>query len=110
MNGTENLSIRPDGGSYYLEGDCWSNTSGNFVHSELRLDDCLGNDHGRFQWGGRNFSSGARDITFEIEGANPVPVLRAELQDQGVGDYAARDVNLAERINNKDGQLTFRRR
>lgn len=61
---------------------------------------------GHFEWGGHDFTDGARNITFSIEGPQQVPVLRAELRDQG-NDYAARDVNLAERIDNRDGHLEF---
>lgn len=123
MNGTKNLGIRRCGNDYYLDADCWNNCSNSFVHSDVRLDDCLGNNHGedvtffllelhrhftdvisgRFQWGGHDFSKCARNITLGIEGPQQLPVLHAELEDQGC--YAARNVNLAEKINNRDGQL-----
>jgi hypothetical protein len=62
---------------------------------------------GSFQWGGHDFTMKARNIRFNPEeGGSHVPVLRAELQDDA-GYYHERDVNLAERINNRDGYLQF---
>jgi hypothetical protein len=62
---------------------------------------------GRFQWGGQEFTERAKNIRFNPEeGGSHVPVLRAELQDDR-GSYLQGDVNLAERINNRDGQLKF---
>jgi CVNH domain. len=62
---------------------------------------------GRFQWGGHEFTERARNITFNPEeGGSRVPVLRAELQDDAFR-YLQGDVNLAERINNREGQLQF---
>lgn len=61
---------------------------------------------GHFEWGGHDFTEDARNIKFNMEGSQQVPVLRAELRDQG-DDYVARDVNLAERINNRGGHLKF---
>jgi hypothetical protein len=62
---------------------------------------------GRFQWGGQEFTERAKNIRFNPEeGGSRVPVLRAELQDDR-GSYLQGDVNLAERINNRDGQLKF---
>ena len=62
---------------------------------------------GRFQWGGHEFTEDARDIRFNAhEGSSRVPVLRAELRDD-LGRYEERDVNMAERIDNHDGNLEF---
>ncbi|OJZ79655.1 hypothetical protein ASPFODRAFT_106571, partial [Aspergillus luchuensis CBS 106.47] len=75
--------------------------------SRLRLDGCLGDSRGKFQWGGHDFTEDARNIRFNPhEGASDVPVLRAELQDE-TGSYHERDVNLAERIDNYGGYLEF---
>lgn len=62
---------------------------------------------GRFEWGGQEFTERARNIDFNPEeGGAHVPVLRAELEDDS-GRYLHGDVNLAERINNRDGYLQF---
>lgn len=62
---------------------------------------------GHFQWGGREFTERARNISFNPEeGGSRVPVLRAELEDDA-GRFLPGDVNLAERINNRDGELRF---
>jgi hypothetical protein len=62
---------------------------------------------GHFQWGGSDFSERAKHIRFDPEeGCSHVPVLRAKLQDDR-GWYLEGDVNLAERINNRDGYLQF---
>lgn len=61
---------------------------------------------GSFQWGGENFSESAEDITFAIEGSG-VPILRAGLRNLD-GELVYRDINLAERIGNNDGNFDFR--
>lgn len=53
-----------------------------------------------------DFSDSATDIQFSIEGDAQVPVLRAQLRDVE-GNYHAADVNLAERIGNRDGCFCF---
>jgi CVNH domain len=71
-----------------------------FGHSSR--DHVLNTLIGHFQWGGRNFTRDADDITFNpSEGGSHVPVLRAEF------DGISGDINLAERINNEDGEFQF---
>ncbi|KAJ5473369.1 hypothetical protein N7475_002935 [Penicillium sp. IBT 31633x] len=83
MNATTNLHIESCGSDTYLAGYC------------------------RFEWGGQEFTERARNIDFNPEeGGAHVPVLRAELEDDS-GRYLHGDVNLAERINNRDGYLQF---
>jgi hypothetical protein len=68
---------------------------------------CADISAGSFQWGGHDFAAKAKNIRFNPEeGGSHVPVLRAELRDDA-GDYHERDVNLAERINNRNGNLQF---
>lgn len=64
---------------------------------------------GHFQWGGTEFTERARNIRFDpTEGGSRVPVLRAELRDDSPwGKFLEGDVNLAERINNRGGDLQF---
>lgn len=62
---------------------------------------------GHFQWGGSEFTEHARNIRFNAaEGASQVPVLRAELEDDH-GNFLSNSINLAERINNRGGDLLF---
>lgn len=64
---------------------------------------------GRFQWGGSEFTERARNIRFNpTEGGSRLPVLRAALKDDSpTPEFLDGDVNLAERINNRDGNLQF---
>ncbi|KAJ5210628.1 hypothetical protein N7491_010434 [Penicillium cf. griseofulvum] len=106
MNATKDLHIEPCGADTYLVGRCMDKYH-NWNESRLRLDDCLGDDGGRFEWGGKEFTDRAQNIRFNPdEGASHVPVLRAQLQDDQ-GKFLDTDVNLAERINNQDGSLLF---
>ncbi|KAI1473177.1 Cyanovirin-N [Daldinia caldariorum] len=73
---------------------------------EIDLNQFIGNDNGRFDWGGVNFSETARNISFAIEGGANVPVLRAELQNVD-GEWVGADINLGERISNENGQFQF---
>lgn len=57
-------------------------------------------------WDGVNFSQSAEHVTFSIEGGGEVPVLRAFLRSSD-GEEFARDVNLAERIQNHNGNFVY---
>lgn len=52
-----------------------------------------------------DFSESAEDIRFHLEG-DAEPILRARLQNFD-GEYQDADINLTERIMNRDGQLCF---
>lgn len=52
-----------------------------------------------------DFTETARDIRFHIEGETQ-PILRAQLE-QVNGEWHDRDLNLTERIMNRDGNLVF---
>ncbi|KAK4234513.1 Cyanovirin-N [Achaetomium macrosporum] len=80
--------------------------SGELVDAEIDLNQFIGNDNGSFQWGGVNFSESAEGISFSVEGGDSVPVLRAGLRDVE-GNVQWRDINLAERIGNADGNFEF---
>ncbi|KAL7622170.1 hypothetical protein AAE478_007673 [Parahypoxylon ruwenzoriense] len=82
------------------------NEEGDYNDTEIDLNQYIGNNDGRFEWGGENFSETAEDISFSIEGGASVPVLRARLQRQD-GEYSDADVNLAERFENQDGRFVF---
>ncbi|PWY86894.1 Cyanovirin-N [Aspergillus heteromorphus CBS 117.55] len=80
--------------------------NGEFDESTFDLNECLGNNEGRFQWGGSNFSESAQDIQFHIEGGDNVPVLRARLANSE-DQFSDADVNLAEHITNNNGVLEY---
>ncbi|KAF8463902.1 Cyanovirin-N [Kalaharituber pfeilii] len=100
---SNNISIEVSDSSTYLIATA-NDANGDAVPNKIRLDDFIGNDNGRFDWGGENFTETAQNITFSVEAG--VPVLRAQLADVD-GNLHSADVNLAERIENKDGQLVF---
>ncbi|KAI5866315.1 CVNH domain-containing protein [Durotheca rogersii] len=79
---------------------------GNYKDAEIDLNNFIGNDDGRFQWGGENFSESAEDIHFGIEGGASVPVLRARLRRVD-GEFSDADINLGERVENQDGEFIF---
>ncbi|KAJ5181253.1 Cyanovirin-N [Penicillium cf. griseofulvum] len=79
---------------------------GEEQESTIDLNDHIGNDNGHFHWDGGDFHSSAEDISFDLEGDDNVPILRATLTDvDGNGNSA--DLNLSERIGNDNGQLVF---
>ncbi|KAK7422749.1 hypothetical protein QQZ08_009373 [Neonectria magnoliae] len=83
-----------------------ANEDGEYIDSQLDLNYYIGNDNGSFQWGGENFADSAQDISFELEGDDNVPILRATLGNLD-GDGVACDLNLSERIGNDNGVLIY---
>ncbi|KAL4772845.1 Cyanovirin-N [Aspergillus nidulans var. acristatus] len=77
---------------------------GGWVDAEFDLNQILGNDNGHFQWDASDFSHSAEEITFDIEGEESVPVLRALLKNEDE-ELVEADVNLAERIGNDNGSF-----
>lgn len=61
---------------------------------------------GSFEWEGENFAESAEDISFAIEGDGEVPVLRALLLN-GDGEPVEDDINLSERVFNRNGEFVF---
>lgn len=55
-----------------------------------------------------DFADSAEDISFELEGDESVPILRANLGNLD-GEQVPADLNLAERIGNDAGVLIFRK-
>ncbi|EYE93684.1 CVNH domain-containing protein [Aspergillus ruber CBS 135680] len=82
------------------------NEEGDYIESSIDLNQFIGNDNGNFQWDGENFSDTAQNVHFAIEGGADVPVLRGELRDLE-GNWDSRDLNLAERVVNNNGQFEF---
>lgn len=121
---SQNIGLRDD---CILYAEC-ETADGDWVSSELNLNTCLGNNDGipppppseysevhvtnlniepgSFQWGGVNFAETASSISFSIEGGANQPILRAVLKSADQEPVEA-DVNLAERIQNIDGVLSF---
>ncbi|KKY22195.1 putative cyanovirin-n family protein [Diplodia seriata] len=79
---------------------------GEWRDAEIDLNHHLGNQDGMIHWDGRDFSHSAENVTFSIEGGGQVPVLRTFLKSVEGEEYA-RDVNLAERIENHDGRFVY---
>ncbi|CAN8101571.1 unnamed protein product [Discula destructiva] len=77
---------------------------GELQDAEMDLNCCIGNQDGSFQWGGENFSETAQDVRLDIEAGQPI--LRANLRTLE-DSYEPRDINLTERIANRDGRLCF---
>lgn len=107
------------------------NEDGEMVEASIDLNSCIGNNDGihihlfylsaqwsihnmlmddqttgSFEWEGENFAESAQEISFEIEGDEMIPVLRAELHSVE-GEWVACDINLAERISNQNGSFVF---
>ncbi|KAE8163790.1 Cyanovirin-N [Aspergillus tamarii] len=82
------------------------NEEGEFQDSEINLNEFLGNNNGSFEWEGENFAESAEDISFAIEGDGEVPVLRALLLN-GDGEPVEDDINLSERVFNRNGEFVF---
>ncbi|KAE9975381.1 hypothetical protein EG328_003220 [Venturia inaequalis] len=82
------------------------NGNGDLVDAEIDLNQFVGNENGNFSWSGQNFYGSCQNCSFSVEGGAAVPVLRAELRDQD-GNFQPRDINLAERIGNNNGQFVF---
>ncbi|EJP63248.1 cyanovirin-N protein [Beauveria bassiana ARSEF 2860] len=102
---TSSSNIRVDDG--HILRATLRNDNGEEVDSELDLNSCLSNSNGRFAWDGADFSESAEDISFTLEGDAQVPILRARLR--GSDETYDADVNLAERIANNNGSLSFGR-
>ncbi|KAL2759968.1 hypothetical protein ACRALDRAFT_1073962 [Sodiomyces alcalophilus JCM 7366] len=83
-----------------------TNIEGEQVEAEMDLNDIIGNNNGSFEWGGSGFADSAEDISFELEGDDSVPILRAALFNVE-GEAIPSDINLAERIHNNDGAFAF---
>ncbi|KAL4947424.1 Cyanovirin-N [Aspergillus filifer] len=79
---------------------------GEWVDAEFDLNQILGNNNGYFEWDGTEFSHSAEEISFDTEGEENVPVLRALLRNDE-GELVRADVNLAERIGNDNGNFRF---
>ncbi|KAI1498296.1 Cyanovirin-N [Biscogniauxia marginata] len=79
---------------------------GQWVDSEINLNEFIGNNNGHFAWDGKNFSQTAEDVRVSIEGTGPVCVLRARLRTED-GQYRDSDLNLSERLGNNNGTFTW---
>lgn len=124
---SSDIRIEERDGATFLVAEA-TNEAGAQVLSELKLDDCIGNDNGtmppsnsldphiavllrlthlagHFQWGAENFTQSAQNISLSLEGPG-VPVLRAELKSED-GEWIHSDINLAEMIENQNGRLSF---
>ncbi|SPQ24158.1 ce873441-0667-47a3-bfba-aa72120037ea [Thermothielavioides terrestris] len=101
---TSAQDIRVDGG--HMLRARLRKVNGEEVDAEIDLNAFIGNNDGSFEWGGENFSKSAESISFAVEGGASVPVLRANLRNRN-GESVPANINLAERIENKDGAFVF---
>ncbi|KAF7559924.1 hypothetical protein G7046_g4227 [Stylonectria norvegica] len=83
-----------------------TNVDGESVDSQLDLNAYIGNNNGAFEWGGEGFSNSAHDVSFDLEGDDSVPILRATLGNLD-GEGVSSDLNLSECLANDNGQLVF---
>ncbi len=74
--------------------------TGSLNNSAFDLNQVLGNNNGFFNWGGKDFSLSARNVS--ILGST----LSAELRRID-GSWGWASVNLDERITNSDGNLKY---
>ncbi|KAM5443537.1 hypothetical protein MferCBS31731_001310 [Microsporum ferrugineum] len=82
------------------------NDNGDFVNARLDLNTVLGNNDGRFCWGGGGFSDSASDIYFQFDQPTNLPILRAKLTASDGSKFDG-VVNLSERITNNNGSFEF---
>ncbi|KAL7268692.1 hypothetical protein RUND412_008672 [Rhizina undulata] len=73
--------------------------------ASIVLDNFIGNEDGRFSWGGVNFSVTAKDVQLSINSSG-VPSLEALLQSAD-GEWRQAEIGLSERIKNKDGEFVY---
>ncbi|CZR67921.1 related to Cyanovirin-N homolog [Phialocephala subalpina] len=83
-----------------------ANVEGQENDASIDLNSIIGNEDGRFFWGGADFASSAENISLSIEGGDNVPVLRAQLRN-AEGELVDADLNLGERLGNNDGQFVL---
>ncbi|KAI5814545.1 Cyanovirin-N [Pyronema omphalodes] len=81
------------------------NGSGEFTEARIDLNTVLGNENGRFNWGGCDFSGSAENVSLETA-ADGMPILRADLRNED-GNLCPANVNLTERLINHFGQFQF---
>ncbi len=74
--------------------------TGSKNNSAFDLNQVLGNNNGFFNWGAKDFSASARNIS--LSGST----LRAEFRRID-GSWGWASVNLDERITNSDGNLKY---
>ncbi|KAF9961431.1 hypothetical protein BGZ72_003688 [Mortierella alpina] len=81
---------------------------GEWNLTSLNLDQVLANIFGKFVWGDHNFSRSAYNIQLDSQTADlSASLLTNERDANNVEKANSAKVNLAERIRNDNGQLTF---
>ncbi|KAJ5469918.1 hypothetical protein N7530_007275 [Penicillium desertorum] len=87
-------------------GPIWSLSLSLHIGIDLTARVDLTHSLGQFHWDGGDFHSSAEDVSFDREGDDEIPVLRARLHDVD-GELHDADINLSERIGNDNGNLVF---
>ncbi|KAE8150582.1 Cyanovirin-N [Aspergillus avenaceus] len=83
----------------------YDGNGGETVPAELNLDEQIGNGDGWFVRGGSNFTQTAQDI--ELEFREDGPWLTAVLREVDGEDRVRQGINLAEHIENQNGNLVW---
>ncbi|KNG87461.1 hypothetical protein ANOM_004167 [Aspergillus nomiae NRRL 13137] len=99
-----NWRIRVDNGITMFRVEV-KDMHGNWVERTIRLDDHIGNTDGWFIWGGKNFTSTARDI--RLEDTEYGPKLVAVMRSNNGGDRGLQGMLLGDKIENRNGELHF---
>ncbi|RJE26799.1 CVNH domain protein [Aspergillus sclerotialis] len=102
QNSSTSITLR---NNHFLHCFC-QKPDGSYECSQIDLNDCLGNNNGKFVWGGDNFANNASQIHLSIEGEAGVPYLHAQLNDRK-GSVQSASVNLGECIRNEAGALEY---
>lgn len=63
-------------------------------------------NQGKFIWGRTSFAESASQIHLSLEGNEGIPFLHAQLNDRH-GSQQSASINLTERIQNENGQLSY---
>ncbi|RMJ20230.1 hypothetical protein BHE90_004778 [Fusarium euwallaceae] len=77
-----------------------------YLEAEFDLDTVIGVTDGVLTWGGQNFSEYSEEISFDLEGDDGVPVLRATVNHED-GEQTSSDINLSEFISNNGGVFEY---
>ncbi|KAK3807758.1 MAG: Cyanovirin-N [Benniella sp.] len=86
--------------SHILSAQCQACFCDEYTETTIDLNTVIGNIDGKFQWDNENYSFSARSVS--LEGS----VLKAELRTIR-RRYLPSSIDLAERIKNVGGKLTY---
>ncbi|KAI5295934.1 hypothetical protein KEM52_006416 [Ascosphaera acerosa] len=82
--------------------------NGEVHEDDFDLDRVIGNSHGKLVWDSGDFSGSCKDIEIQQGGPGQPVVLRCWAGD-GKGGHNYVELDLGERIANKDGHFHYQR-